>query len=63
MDVGENSTLGDRHSRQQLVQLLIVAYGQLQMARVDPLLLVGPGGVAGQLKNLSSQVYSITDAR
>ena len=56
MDVGEDTTLSDGHSSQQLVQLLVVADGQLKMAGVDPLLLVVPGGVASQLKDLSCEV-------
>ena len=56
MDVGENTTLGDGNSCQQLVQLLVVADGELKVAGVDPLLLVVTGSVSGQLKDLSSQV-------
>ena len=56
MDVGENSTLGDGDASQQLVQLLIVADGELKMAGVDPLLLVVTGGVASQLEDLSGEV-------
>ena len=56
VDVGEDTTLSDGDSGQQLVQLLVVADGQLKVAGVDPLLLVVPGGVASQLKDLSSEV-------
>ena len=56
MDVGEDTTLCDGHSGKKLVQLLIVADGQLEVARVDPLFLVVPGGIASQLKDLSSEV-------
>lgn len=41
---------------EKLVQLLIVADGQLEMARNDTSLLVVTGGVAGQLENLSGEV-------
>ena len=56
VDVGENSTLGDGDSCQQLVELLVVADGQLKVAGIDPLLLVVTGSVSGQLKDLSGQV-------
>lgn len=41
---------------EELVQLLIVADGELQMTRDDTGLLVVTSGVASQLKNLSSEV-------
>ncbi len=56
LDVGEDTTLGDGHTGEQLVELLIVADGQLEVAGDDPGLLVVPGGVAGQLEDLSGQV-------
>jgi len=56
LDVGEDTTLGNGHAREQLVQLLIVADGQLEVAGDDPGLLVVPGGVASQLEDLSGQV-------
>ncbi|EYC41369.1 hypothetical protein Y032_0571g114 [Ancylostoma ceylanicum] len=55
LDVGQNSSLGDGHTGQQLVELLVVADGELEMARVDPGLLVVTGSVAGQLEHLSSE--------
>ena len=45
-----------RFASQNLVQLLVVAHGQLQMARVDARLLVVTSGVAGQLEDLGGQV-------
>ena len=56
LDVGEDASLGDGDSLEQLVQLLVVADGQLEMAGVDPLLLVVACGVPGQLQDLSCQV-------
>ena len=56
LDVGQDTSLGDGDAAQELVQLLVVADGQLEMARVDPLLLVVAGGVAGQLEDLSGEV-------
>jgi hypothetical protein len=56
LDVGEDTTLGNGHTREQLVQLLVVADGQLEVAGDDPGLLVVPGSVASQLEDLSGQV-------
>jgi hypothetical protein len=56
VDVGENTTLGDGHTAQQLVELLVVADGQLDVAGHDTGLLVVPSGVASELKDFSSQV-------
>lgn len=41
---------------QELVQLLIVADGELEVTRDDTRLLVVASGVTGQLENLSSEV-------
>ena len=49
VDVGEDTALGDGHAAEQLVQLLVVADGQLDVAGDDARLLVVAGGVAGQL--------------
>lgn len=56
LDVGQDTALGDGHSAEQLVQLLVVADGQLEVTRDDTGLLVVPGGVAGQLQDLSGEV-------
>lgn len=56
LDVGQHTTLGDGHAGEQLVQLLVVADGQLQVTRDDPGLLVVAGSVASQLEDFSSQV-------
>ena len=56
VDVGEDTTLGNSDSSQQLVQLFVVTDGQLKMAWVYPLFLVVSGSVASQLKDLSSEV-------
>ena len=56
MDVGEDTTLGDGHTGEQLVELLIVADGELEGARDDARLLVVAGGVAGELENLGGEV-------
>ncbi|CAG5946272.1 unnamed protein product [Menidia menidia] len=56
LDVGQHAALGDGDPPQQLVELLVVAHGQLQVARDDPSLLVVAGRVAGQLQDLGGQV-------
>merc|ERR1719295_1165291 len=56
LDVGKDTTLGNGDSSQQLVQLLVVTDGQLQVTGDDPGLLVVTGSIACQLKDLSSQV-------
>ena len=56
LDVGEDTTLGDGHSGEKLVQLLVVPDGQLQVTGDDPGLLVVTGGVSCKLENLSCQV-------
>ena len=56
LDVGQHTSLGDGDAGQELVQLLVVADGQLEMTGDDPGLLVVAGGVACQLKDLSVQV-------
>ena len=56
LDVGQDTSLSDRHSGQELVQLLVVTDGKLQVTWDDPALLVVTGGVSCKLKNLSGQV-------
>src|SRR5690242_9353158 len=56
MDVGEDTALGDGDVSEQLVQLLVVADGELQVSGNDTGLLVVASGVTGQLEDLSSQV-------
>lgn len=56
VNVGEDTTLGDCDVTEQLVQLLIVSDGELEMTGDDTGLLVVAGSVASQLENLSSEV-------
>ena len=56
LDVGQDTALSDGDFAQQLVELLVVADGQLQVARDDARLLVVPGRVARQLQDLGRQV-------
>jgi len=56
VDVGQDTTLRDGDVTEQLVQLLVVADGELEMAGNDTGLLVVARGVAGQLEDLGCQV-------
>lgn len=56
LDVGQDAALRDGDAAQQLVELLVVADGQLQVARDDARLLVVAGRVARQLQDLGCQV-------
>jgi len=56
LDVGQDTTLSDGDAGEELVQLLVVADGQLEMAGDDPGLLVVSGSIASQFENLSSEV-------
>ena len=56
MDVGEDSARGDGDSAQKLVELLVVLNGKGDVTRDDPGLLVVPGGVSGELEDLSAEV-------
>jgi hypothetical protein len=56
VDVGEDTALCDGDVTQELVQLLIVADGELKVTGDDTGLLVVTGGVTSQLENLSSEV-------
>ena len=56
LDVGENTTLSNGDTAEQLVQLLVVADSQLEVTGDDPGLLVVTGSVASQLKDLSCEV-------
>nr|XP_028576880.1 uncharacterized protein LOC114592772 [Podarcis muralis] len=56
LDVGQDAALGDGDFAEQLVELLVVADGQLQVAGDDAGLLVVASGVTGQLEDLGRQV-------
>jgi len=56
VDVGKNTTLGNGDIAEKLVQLLVVADSQLDVAGHDAGLLVVAGSVTGKLKDLSSEV-------
>ena len=56
VNVGEDTTLGDGDVAEKLVQLLIVADGELEVAGNDTGLLVVASGVASKLEDFGSQV-------
>ena len=56
VDVGEDSSGGDGDSAQKLVELLVVLDGEGDVPRDDAGLLVVPGGVSGELEDLSAEV-------
>ena len=56
VNVGEDTTLGDGDVTEKLVQLLVVADGELKVTGNDTGLLVVASGVASKLEDLSRQV-------
>ena len=56
MDVGEHTAGSDCDATEQLVELLIVADGELDVPRDDAALLVVAGGVASELEDLGGKV-------
>ena len=57
VDVGQHTTLGDSDMTQELVQLFIVADGELKVTGNNTRLLVVTSSVACQLKNFRSEVF------
>ena len=62
LDVGQHATLRDGHAAKKLVQLLVVADGQLQMTRDDARLLVVRAALPAS-SSTSAARYSMTAAR
>ena len=56
LDVRQYTTLSDGHTREKLVQFLVITDGQLEMTGDDPGLLVVTGSISCQLEDLSSEV-------
>ena len=56
MDVGEDTAGRDGDAAEELVELFVVADGELDVARDDAGLLVVAGGVTGELEDLSGEV-------
>ena len=57
LDVWQHTSLGNGDPRQKLVQLLVIADGQLKVTGNDPRLFVVTSSIASQLEDLSSQVF------
>ena len=57
VDVGQDTTGGDGGGREQFVQFFVVADRQLDVTGGDARTFVVTGGVTGQFKNLSCQVF------
>ncbi len=57
VNVGQDTTLGDCDVTQQLVQLLVVADGELKMTGDDTGLLVVTSGVASKFEDFSRKVF------
>lgn len=57
MDERQNSSLWNGDAFQQLIQLFIIADGQMQMTRNDALLLVVSSSVTSKFHNFSHQVF------
>ena len=57
LNVWQDTALSDGHTGQQLVQLLVVTDGELQMSRDDSRLLVISRRVAGQLEHFGGQIF------
>ena len=57
VNVGEDTALSDGYMAQKLVQLLVVADGELKMAGDNTGLLVVASSVTGQLKDFGGQIF------
>jgi hypothetical protein len=57
MDIREDTASGDGDSRQQLVQLLVIPHGELNMAWNDARLLVVTGSVPCELEHFCGKVF------
>jgi hypothetical protein len=57
VNVGEHTTLGDGDVPEELVQLLIVPDGELEVARDDTCLLVVTGSIASEFEDFSGEVF------
>ena len=56
VDVGEDTSVSDGGASEKLVELLIVADGELDVSWHNSALLVVLGGVSGELEDLSGEV-------
>ena len=56
VDVGKDTSVSDGGAAEKLVELLVVADGELDVSWDDSALLVVLGGVSGELEDLSGEV-------
>ena len=56
VDVGQHASLGDSHTLQEFVELLVIADGKQKVPGHDPLLLVVSSSVSGQFQDLCRKV-------
>ena len=63
MDVGQHPAGGDGDGAEQLAELLVVAHGELDVARHDAVLLVVARRVARQLQHLQKPKPKPSTAR
>jgi len=57
VDVGQDTSGSDRDVSQQLVQLLVVSDGELDVARDDSMLFVVARGVSGELEDFGREIF------
>ena len=57
MDVWKDATLGNCHVSEKLVQFLVIADGELKVARDDTRLFVITSSITSELKNFGSEVF------
>ena len=57
MNVGQDTSTGNRDSAQQLVEFFVILDGQGNVARDNTRLLVVAGGITGQFKDFGAQVF------
>lgn len=57
MDVGQHASPGDGNVVEELVELLVIADCETDVARNDALLLVVLAGIPRQLQDLSGEIF------
>ena len=56
--VGQNATVGNGDATEELVELLVVAHGQGDVARDNARLIVVTGGVASELDSIQFDTFA-----
>jgi hypothetical protein len=57
VNVGKDTSSGNGHSSQELVEFLVILDGKGNVTWYDAALLVITGGIAGKFQNLSAEVF------